>query len=309
MINTPDRSNSLSDLAARIRSEHEAALLNMRRGLEHAIAAGNLLIEAKAQLKHGQWLPWLEEVCPALPERTATHYMRLARHAPELESKSATVADLTVRGALELLAPPKRASDFPHWRDWAESFDDLNEWAKATSREPFTDYDADQERADWLNQSMWKLATVAGAPAEAIMLLQLGDEHDLPTVHALHPGHINELTAAIAPYAKGEKAVEIDAKNLIDVALSIKVTAQCFVGLMFREFEERQGLSPEEVDDRAQRLMAELTASIDAAREAIERNRRGEPVNTDGRRGKTWDTIRALVAARAGAAPATGGAA
>ena len=308
MSNTLDHSNSLSDLAARIRSEHEASTAAMRRGCEHAINAGRLLIEAKAQIQHGQWLPWLQEHCH-VSERTAQLYMRLARHEPELKANPQGVADLTVSGAVELLAPPKRASDFPHWRDWAESFDDLNEWAKATSREPFTDYDADQERADWLNQSMWKLATVAGAPAEAIMLLQLGDEHDLPTVHALHPSHINELTAAIAPYAKGEKAVEIDAKNPIDVALSIKVTAQCFVGLMFREFEERQGLSPEEVDDRAQRLMAELTASIDAAREAIERNRRGEPVNTDGRRGKTWDDIRALVAMRAEAAPATGGAA
>jgi hypothetical protein len=79
----------------------------MKRGLTHAIAAGQLLIEAKAQLKHGQWLPWLAEHCPAsLPERTASFYMRLARHAPELEAKSATVADLTIRGAIQLLAPP-----------------------------------------------------------------------------------------------------------------------------------------------------------------------------------------------------------
>lgn len=99
------RSNSLTDLAARIKIEHEASLLSMKRGLEHAIAAGNLLIEAKAQLKHGQWLPWLREVCQSLPERTASLYMRLARNLPELE-KSATVADLTVRGALAALTPP-----------------------------------------------------------------------------------------------------------------------------------------------------------------------------------------------------------
>jgi len=41
-------SNSLADLAARIRSEHEAHTVAMRRSLEHAIAAGELLIEAKA---------------------------------------------------------------------------------------------------------------------------------------------------------------------------------------------------------------------------------------------------------------------
>jgi len=41
-------SNSLADLAARIRSEHEAHTVAMRRSLEHAMAAGELLIEAKA---------------------------------------------------------------------------------------------------------------------------------------------------------------------------------------------------------------------------------------------------------------------
>ncbi|MBO0737792.1 MAG: hypothetical protein J2P48_14660 [Alphaproteobacteria bacterium] len=46
-------SNSLAELAARIRCEHEAAGVAMRRSLEHAMAAGELLIEAKAQLKRG----------------------------------------------------------------------------------------------------------------------------------------------------------------------------------------------------------------------------------------------------------------
>jgi DUF3102 family protein len=99
-------SNSLADLAARIRAEHEAALLSMKRGLEHTITAGGLLLEAKAQLAHGQWLPWLREVCPSLPERTASHYMRLARHADELRTESANIADLTVREAIALIANP-----------------------------------------------------------------------------------------------------------------------------------------------------------------------------------------------------------
>jgi hypothetical protein len=49
-------SNSLADLAARINAKHEAAGGALKRGLQHAIAAGELLLEAKAQLKHGQWL-------------------------------------------------------------------------------------------------------------------------------------------------------------------------------------------------------------------------------------------------------------
>lgn len=120
-------SNSLADLAARIRQEHKAALLNLKRGLEHAIAAGKLLIEAQDALPHGQWLPWLRENFPdSLPERTASHYMRLARHAPDL-AKSATVADLTVRGALELLASGQRALTGISMSPYAERGVDLRD--------------------------------------------------------------------------------------------------------------------------------------------------------------------------------------
>ena len=95
------QSNSLTDLAARIRAEHENSILAVKRGLAHAISAGQLLIEAKAQLQHGQWLPWLRDHCQ-VPERTAQLYMKLATHGDEIRS----VADLTVRGAMAALMPP-----------------------------------------------------------------------------------------------------------------------------------------------------------------------------------------------------------
>ena len=43
-------SNSLVDLAARINAEHEAAGGALKHSLQHAIAAGELLLEAKDQL-------------------------------------------------------------------------------------------------------------------------------------------------------------------------------------------------------------------------------------------------------------------
>jgi hypothetical protein len=101
-----DRSNSLADLAARINIEHEAAEAAIKRGAEHAMHAGDLLLEAKASLPHGQWLPWLTEHC-TVSERTAQLYMRLARARPEIEAvaKSGGVADLSLRGAIEAIAP------------------------------------------------------------------------------------------------------------------------------------------------------------------------------------------------------------
>ena len=84
-------SNWLPELAARIRSEHEAVGRSARNALDHASACGQMLIEAKDQLEHGEWLPWLKAHCE-IPPRTASHYMRLAKRLP----KSASVADLSV---------------------------------------------------------------------------------------------------------------------------------------------------------------------------------------------------------------------
>jgi hypothetical protein len=99
------RSNSLADLAARIKTEHEATSSNLKRGLSHAIAAGQLLIKAKEQLKHGKWLPWLSECCQ-VPERTAQAYMRVAKSFGNLGDRANTqrVADLSFRDSLRSLA-------------------------------------------------------------------------------------------------------------------------------------------------------------------------------------------------------------
>jgi hypothetical protein len=61
MISNERSLAGLANLAAQIRQEHQAATLAIRRGCEHAIAAGRLLIEAKGQIPHGQWLLWLKE--------------------------------------------------------------------------------------------------------------------------------------------------------------------------------------------------------------------------------------------------------
>jgi hypothetical protein len=92
-------SNSLSDLAARIREEHAAAGTALRASVRHAIAAGELLIEAKSKAGHGQWLCWLTDDCD-IPERTAQAYMRMARLPVE---KRNAVADLPLREALSAI--------------------------------------------------------------------------------------------------------------------------------------------------------------------------------------------------------------
>jgi hypothetical protein len=93
----------LDELAEQIWREMELAELRWKDALGHAIRAGELLIAAKAQVKHGEWLPWLSGCFPG-SERTAQRYMSLAR-------ESARVADLpTVRDAVALLMEPKQTA-------------------------------------------------------------------------------------------------------------------------------------------------------------------------------------------------------
>jgi hypothetical protein len=92
----------LVEIAQGIGHQVQLAEMAWRDALGHAIRAGELLIEAKGLVKHGQWAEWLERHFPA-SERTAQNYMRLARN-------SAAVADLpTVREAVAALAQPKPA--------------------------------------------------------------------------------------------------------------------------------------------------------------------------------------------------------
>ncbi len=97
----------LDNLAQRINAEHEACRDAANAAVEHAVRAGELLIEAKASIPHGEWLTWIEGRC-GVSERTAQAYMRLARELPKLDSEKAQrVADLPLRKALAELAEPK----------------------------------------------------------------------------------------------------------------------------------------------------------------------------------------------------------
>ena len=110
---------TIDDLAARVVTEHEAVRAAMKSTLEHALACGDLLIEAKAKLAHGTWRPWLKEHCASLSERTAQVYVSLAKNRAAIEAKSADAADLTmtIRDALELIArqaePPFQPPRYP----------------------------------------------------------------------------------------------------------------------------------------------------------------------------------------------------
>jgi hypothetical protein len=112
---------ALPDLATQINEEHRQCLQAANATLEHARRAGELLEQAKAQLDHGQWLPWLKEHFP-FSERMAQNYMRVAREWPRLEANPQRVADLSFRDALKLLVH-SREDEYPQWGQWLDPDD------------------------------------------------------------------------------------------------------------------------------------------------------------------------------------------
>ena len=98
---------SLGELAAAINAEHAAAERTARKAIDHARAAGDKLLQAKVQVEHGQWLPWLSANCPDVAVRTAQAYMQLSRNWGTLQAKYATVAYLPINDALKLLNAPE----------------------------------------------------------------------------------------------------------------------------------------------------------------------------------------------------------
>ncbi len=92
-------------LAERINVEHRAVEEAARSAVEHAIVAGDLLNEAKEQLGHGEFGPWLLANFEG-SRQTADVYRKLAARKDEL-SECQRASNLSIRGALRELEPAR----------------------------------------------------------------------------------------------------------------------------------------------------------------------------------------------------------
>jgi hypothetical protein len=261
------QSNSLADLAARINAEHVAAEKAYQSGVEHALQCGDLLLEAKALLPHGQWLPWLESNC-SVSSRSARLYMQLARNRQGLEAKSATVANLTMQGALQLLEPPRNEPPPEGFKDDEEMW----EWAGHQVECPFSDWDFnffDFTGGGYGHSDSWlttKLLHKLGVPAIADFCMKVTDDHDLPDALAMCPmEEIDAATRCLVPVAKGKERLALDVSHPMAAGIILKMMSQRLIGMLFREIESREGLSDEQLIDRADKTHAQLMVKIDAA--------------------------------------------
>lgn len=107
---------TLADLAVAINTAHQAAEKTAFAALDYARQAGELLIEAKARVKHGEWLPWLEANCEVVP-RQAQKYIKLAENWDSLaNTNSSSYLDVSLNEIMKQLAHDRRQAkqlDFP----------------------------------------------------------------------------------------------------------------------------------------------------------------------------------------------------
>lgn len=134
--------NHLPVLAGEIKAAHAGVMDAATTAAERAIVAGKALIEAKALVKHGQWLPFLKKHCD-LPERTAQLYMKIAR----LDLEPATVADLGIKN-LAKMNFVQMGSAYNYFADLDE--DDQRAWLL------FCLLGIHPEHMDWCVRIGWK---------------------------------------------------------------------------------------------------------------------------------------------------------
>jgi hypothetical protein len=146
-------SNRLPVLAAEIMRAHAEARRAAHMSLVHAIEAGEALLEAKEQMSHGEWLPWLRDHCE-MSESTAQVHLRLAKYKDEVLANPQRAADLSIRAALDALraretrdAAAKRIAGL--WASWQENLHELVA-CLGEVRQSLQDQGGDEAFKSWL---------------------------------------------------------------------------------------------------------------------------------------------------------------
>lgn len=113
-------SNKKTDLIVEINREHELAQSNAKAAVEHAVRCGQLLLEQKKRLEHGEFDTWIKTNCK-FARSTATRYMTAAREIATGRTISSLSAlfesgrpgyqkPATTAGAVFVPEPPKPLS-------------------------------------------------------------------------------------------------------------------------------------------------------------------------------------------------------
>lgn len=108
-----ETSRQLTLWAEEANAAHEAILANCWDSIVQARIAGEALNKAKARLKHGEWMPWLAANCE-VSQPQAHVYRKIAENWEKIESNYKRADNLSIRGAMKLLAAPENGENDPH---------------------------------------------------------------------------------------------------------------------------------------------------------------------------------------------------
>lgn len=101
----------LEDMALEINEQHRLATESAGTAIEHAIATGELLIEVKGRLKHGQFMKWLNDNHKSgilqFKRIQATKYMKAAHEKLRLGLNVQSTEHLGLDQAMKLLSTGK----------------------------------------------------------------------------------------------------------------------------------------------------------------------------------------------------------
>ena len=183
-------------------------ILRLKQDAGNAILSiGQRLIEAKAMLPHGEWLPWLTEQVE-FSERTARNFMRLAR---EWTNRQA-LADLGAAKALTLLALP------PEER---ERFMEENHVVDGEEKSVIDMTSRELEKAVKERDEALHAAEAARAAAETAYQSRAKMEADMTALKQLHQAAQAGETQAREALAKAQAELKALREKPVEVAVEV----------------------------------------------------------------------------------------
>ena len=216
-------------------------LLDLKRTAgESILKIGQCLIEAKAMLPHGEWLPWLTERAE-FSERSAQYFMRIAREWTNPQS----LADLGATKAFKLLVLPP---------DEREAF--LSEPHEVNGQEKMVvDMSARElEKALKERDEARRQAEAAKADAEAAEQARAKMETDMKLLNGCLSATRNDLEVAETRVQQLEQELQEAENRPIEVAVE-KVVDETEINRLRKELAE------------AQVQVADLTMALEDAKE------------------------------------------
>lgn len=135
---------------------HAEIMGNMKKTVQDAVRAGEILLQAREKIGYGGFVGWLEKSC-SIPQRTAYRYMSLKEH----ESKIATMANLqdaykqieTIEAREKQTEEEKARRRVTHFLETGERLDG---WRRGTDDKQAEELKASRERVAAFQETLDK---------------------------------------------------------------------------------------------------------------------------------------------------------